>query len=228
MAQSATKHKILSLTVHVSLALSVLALGTPAPVRDSPSHQSIVLLYPVTQQKRAVPTRHVAPPVSVHSKSLGSRARSLTIHYASQPKLAPAQSLTPPALESQLPFSGGEGTSGTVGLDTAGSADGRQFSSSPCRAQVDPVEISFKPKPAYSYEARALHLEGEVLLQVVFLASRDIRFVRVTRSLGHGLDEAAVEAAKQIRFKPASCAGVPMDISATVHVNFRLSRQPPA
>jgi hypothetical protein len=40
------------------------------------------------------------------------------------------------------------------------------------RAQPDPVEILSKPTPAYSPEAQELHLEGDVLLQVVFLSKR--------------------------------------------------------
>jgi TonB family protein len=90
-----------------------------------------------------------------------------------------------------------------------------------------PVEILFKPKPAYTLEAEELHLEGEVLLNVVFLASGGMRFVRIVHGLGHGLDEAAAEAAEHIRFRPASCGGVPKDVNATVHVSFRLTgRQP--
>jgi TonB family protein len=93
------------------------------------------------------------------------------------------------------------------------------------KVETTPVEILFKPKPAYSLEAQELHLEGEVLLEVVFLANGGIRFVRVTRGLGHGLDEAATEAATQIRFKPARCAGVAMDVDATVHVSFRFTKR---
>jgi TonB family protein len=89
---------------------------------------------------------------------------------------------------------------------------------------TQPVEILFKPDPVYTQEARNLKLEGEVLLQVVFPANGgQVQVVRVARSLGHGLDEAAVRAAQQIRFKPAKRDGQPVDFPAAVHIVFQLA-----
>lgn len=91
-------------------------------------------------------------------------------------------------------------------------------------ARVDvPVEILFKPTPIYSEEARALKLEGDVLLDVEFAASGTLSVLQVVRGLGHGLDEAATTAAKQIRFKPAQSAGRPITLRTTVHIVFRLA-----
>lgn len=86
-----------------------------------------------------------------------------------------------------------------------------------------PVEIVSKPKPAYSSEARELKLEGEVLLEVVFTASGQIQVVRVVRGLGHGLDESARSAAQQIRFRPGTRGGAPIDMRGVVHIVFELS-----
>jgi len=85
------------------------------------------------------------------------------------------------------------------------------------------VEIISKPNPIYTQEARELKIEGEVLLQVVFAASGQLRVLRVERGLGHGLDEAAVRAAQQIRYKPALRDGQPYDSVATLHVRFQLA-----
>jgi TonB family protein len=90
-------------------------------------------------------------------------------------------------------------------------------------AAVQAVEILAKPNPQYSEEARKLGLEGEVLVQVVFPASGPVQVVRVTKGLGHGLDEAAVRAAEQIRFKPAMQNGQPVDFPATVHIVFQIA-----
>jgi TonB family protein len=88
---------------------------------------------------------------------------------------------------------------------------------------VQPVVILSKPDPVYSDEARRLGLEGEVLVEVVFLASGQVKVLRVTNGLGHGLDEAAVRAAQQIRFKPALQEGKPIDFPATVRIQFELA-----
>jgi len=86
-----------------------------------------------------------------------------------------------------------------------------------------PVEVVFKPTPEYTEEARALKLEGEVLLEVEFTASSHVRVLRVVHGLGHGLDEAAVRAAEHMRFKPALGRGRPIDFRTTVHIVFRLT-----
>ena len=86
-----------------------------------------------------------------------------------------------------------------------------------------PVQILFKPRPTYTPEARDLRLEGEVSLQVIFQADGTIRVVRVVRGLGHGLDEAAMQAATRVRFKPATRGGVPVDTNATIKISFELT-----
>jgi TonB family protein len=90
-------------------------------------------------------------------------------------------------------------------------------------ADVLPVLILEKPKPVYTEEARKLGLEGEVLLEVVFTASGDLRVVQVVRGLGHGLDDAAIRAAKRIRFTPATREGRAIDFQARLHIVFQLS-----
>jgi TonB family protein len=85
------------------------------------------------------------------------------------------------------------------------------------------VEITFKPQPVYTEEARSLKLEGEVLLEVMFGANGALHVNRVVRGLGHGLDEAAVGAANKMRFKPALRNGQPMDSTAVVHVLFQIA-----
>jgi TonB family protein len=90
-------------------------------------------------------------------------------------------------------------------------------------ADATPMEILFKPRPLYTAEARQLHIEGEVLLDIMFAASGQIRIVRVVRGLGHGLDEAAERAAQQIRFNPAKKDGQPYDSDAVVHIVFALA-----
>jgi len=85
------------------------------------------------------------------------------------------------------------------------------------------VEITFKPNPVYTDEARQLRLEGEVLLEVMFGANGQLHVNRMVRGLGHGLDEAAMDAANRMRFKPALRNGQPVDSTAIVHVKFQLA-----
>ncbi len=84
-------------------------------------------------------------------------------------------------------------------------------------------EILSKPVPAYTAEARHLRIEGEVLLEVVLQATGNVHVVRVVRGLGHGLDDEAMRAAAQIRFKPASRDGQPADSTVVLHIIFQLA-----
>ena len=86
-----------------------------------------------------------------------------------------------------------------------------------------PVGILEKPLPRYTKEGRSLKIEGDVVIELVFLATGQVQVSRVVQGLGHGLDEAAVQAAKQIKFKPAKRDGQPVDYSARVRIEFRLA-----
>jgi TonB family protein len=88
---------------------------------------------------------------------------------------------------------------------------------------ITPLEVIFKPTPDYSAEARALKIEGTVTLEVQFPAVGQARVLRVVHGLGHGLDEMAIRAAEQIRFKPAQSAGSPVEVTANVQIVFRLT-----
>jgi TonB family protein len=142
---------------------------------------------------------------------------------------------------------GAKGLKGTVasadfgsGIATAGNSHGgtvvtggfgseQVVHGGPKIAQADsgpataPVEITFKPQPVYTDEARNLKLEGEVLLEVTFNANGSLHVNRVVRGLGHGLDEAAINATNKMRFKPALRMGQPVDSTAVVHVLFQLA-----
>jgi TonB family protein len=91
------------------------------------------------------------------------------------------------------------------------------------KSDMAPVEIIFKPVPTYTQEARQMHLEGEVLVRVTFGATGHLRVEQVVRGLGHGLDEAALRAAEQIRFRPARRNGQAYDSTALVHIVFELA-----
>jgi|SRR5579859_4850166 len=85
------------------------------------------------------------------------------------------------------------------------------------------VDILDKPRPQYTAEGRSLRIEGDVVLDLVFLANGSVQVNRVISGLGHGLDEAAVRAAQEIKFKAAKRDGQPVDFPARVRIEFRLA-----
>jgi TonB family protein len=74
----------------------------------------------------------------------------------------------------------------------------------------------------YTEEARQAKLEGAVTLTLTFGADGKTHDVRVVKSLGLGLDEKAVEAARKWTFRPAYQDGNPVDYPTTVTMSFHL------
>ena len=122
---------------------------------------------------------------------------------------------------------GGSGGGGTVKqgvfADERPTAEAPKVRQAAAAARTLPVEILYKPKPVYTEEAKRQRIEGEVLLKVAFSASGQVEVLGVTRGMGYGLDEAAIAAARQIRFKPAQQDGHAVDSTATVHIVFELA-----
>jgi TonB family protein len=121
----------------------------------------------------------------------------------------------------------GSGKHGTV--QSTGFAD-QSVATQPTKKQVasneaptTDVAILDKPRPEYTAEGRNLKLEGDVVLDVVFLANGSVQVSRLVSGLGHGLDEAAARAAERIKFKPAMRDGQPTDFPARVRIEFRLA-----
>ena len=85
------------------------------------------------------------------------------------------------------------------------------------------VRITREPKAEYTREALRLRIQGEVHLAVVFSADGEVRVTRVVRSLGHGLDEAAADAAVRIEFQPARRAGRAVDTEEILVVRFEIA-----
>jgi len=89
--------------------------------------------------------------------------------------------------------------------------------------QSTSVEILSKPPVQYTAEARQLRIQGDVILSVTFLANGQVEVHGILRGLGHGLDQEAVRVARQIRFRPATSNGRPVDLTTRVTISFQLA-----
>jgi periplasmic protein TonB len=87
---------------------------------------------------------------------------------------------------------------------------------------VSAPSVLSKVEPEYSEEARKAKWQGTVVLAVIIDEFGHPRNVTLLRSLGLGLDQKAIEAVSQWRFKPGMKDGKPVPVMATIEVNFRL------
>ena len=117
----------------------------------------------------------------------------------------------------------GTGIVQSSGFDNHVAGSVRKVEVAASNTPTNPVEIVSKPKPLYTDEGRKLKIEGEVRLEVQFTTTGEVHVVKVLKGLGYGLDEQAVRAAEQIKFKPALHEGQPVDSTAVVHIIFELA-----
>jgi TonB family protein len=125
---------------------------------------------------------------------------------------------------------GSPGGSSHGSIQQGGFADERAVAAGPKVKQASavskttPVQILFKPEhPPYTDEGRAKKIEGDVVLEVTFTSSGEVKVLRVVHGLGYGLDESAQASARQIRFRPAQQDGQPVDSTANVRIVFALA-----
>ena len=87
---------------------------------------------------------------------------------------------------------------------------------------VSAPRLLFRVEPEYSEEARKAKWQGTVVLSIIVDETGRPNHVSVQRSLGLGLDQKAIDAVSQWRFKPGQKDGKAVPVIATVEVNFRL------
>lgn len=126
-----------------------------------------------------------------------------------------------------IPGSTGTGTQGPTGkVASAGIPAQTQVAATPKvveRVTSTDLEVLSKPPVQYTSEARQLHVQGDVVLRVTFLATGRVVVQSVVHGLGHGLDEEARRVAQQIRFRPATRNGQPVDLTTTITITFQLA-----
>ncbi len=113
----------------------------------------------------------------------------------------------------------GSGTGPGVGPGSGGGMGGGVFR---VGGGVSAPQLIHRVDPEYSEEARKAKHQGTVELYVEVEPDGTAHRIQVRRSLGLGLDEKAVEAVKQWKFRPAMKDGKPVTVGALVTVHFRL------
>ena len=84
------------------------------------------------------------------------------------------------------------------------------------------ARILKKPQPSYSIEGKKNQVTGTVILKCVFSADGTVNRIRVVQGLPYGLTEMAIEAAKKIKFIPATRDGRNVSMWMQLEYNFNL------
>jgi len=92
-------------------------------------------------------------------------------------------------------------------------------------ATTRPEIIEYTTPPLYSDEARERGIEGIVILGARVEPDGRVSTARVVRGLGAGLDQNAIVALRQWRFRPGTRAGVPVATDTEVDIAFNLRNE---
>lgn len=84
------------------------------------------------------------------------------------------------------------------------------------------ARVTAKPEPSYTEAARQAGVTGTVVLRCVFAADGTVRNILVLKGLPNGLTEKALEAARLIKFIPATVASRPVSMFIQLEYNFNL------
>ena len=88
--------------------------------------------------------------------------------------------------------------------------------------EITPPRLTEVASPFYTEEAKKKKIEGSVTLLIVVDKKGDVIDAKVVKGLGHGLDENAVVAVKEWKYKPAEKDGEPITVKMEVTVDFNL------
>jgi periplasmic protein TonB len=227
---------ILSLIVHGALGVGV------ASIEIKKSRASTAISYAETQKKKKPPEPSKVdptPPEKTPPRALARRAAPARAEAEAPP---PKAADTPAAFDG-LPDFGVSLTGGVNGTGIAlpvggGGSQREQRTIEKVVRKAAPVaaalpsdgcdEPAAKPKPisvpqpGYTDDAQAAAVEGKVRVQLTVDETGKVVDVKLIAGLGHGLDEAALAAARRATFEPALHCGKPTSATFTISMRFKL------
>jgi protein TonB len=226
-----------SLLLHAGVALAVATIH--APLRREPTKISI------QEVKRAKPTPKqpepppVVPPPSepVQPKPAAPKKAAPKAPKPTAAEPAAAASAAASVPDFGLTLGGGVGAGGIAVPAPGQAAPAAQKTTKaapktlrkvPASAEASCLEELVKPKPItipqplYPAAARADGIAGKVRVELSVDEQGQVVSARVLEGLGHGLDDAALEAARAAHFEPAMRCGKPTKTTFVIGMRFTL------
>ena len=180
---------------------------------------------------RASLQMQIVPPTVMVPKEMPKLPTEATVMVAPEVKFPISTQIGDPSSPFSKWLSDGPGGPGGMGRGCCGGigpssgphvGDGPPGVYPPGQNGVTLPEAIYSPEPSFSDEARKAKFQGIVLLMLVVGKDGRAYNIRVRQSLGMGLDEKAIEAVKNWRFRPATLKGQPVATQIGVQVDFHL------
>lgn len=87
---------------------------------------------------------------------------------------------------------------------------------------VSAPQVLHSVEPEFTQQARAANFQGSVAIQLIVDSNGNPQNIHITRPLGMGLDQKAIEAVRQYKFKPAMYQGHPVAVQIVIDIAFHL------
>jgi protein TonB len=113
----------------------------------------------------------------------------------------------------------GSGNGSGIGPGSGGNTGGGPMH---VGGSVRPPSVLSSVEPEFSEEARKAKFSGNVQVYLWVDENGNPSHVKVVRGVGMGLDEKAVEAVRQYKFRPAMQNGKPVKVDLYIDVNFQI------
>lgn len=229
---------VASLLLHAGGAFAV------ASIHEREVHEATRIRMSEAKPKKAKPPKNEppSPPPIVKAPKPAPRPAPKPAAPAPEAAPAPVAAAAPaasaaPVADFGLSMTGGVGGGGVaVPVGAANTAAPRVTKTAAPKALTKPapsnedscLEALVKPKPisvpqpVYSDKAREAGIAGKVRVELTVDESGNVVETKVIESLGYGLDEAALEAARNARFEPAMRCGKATRTTFVIGIRFSL------
>ena len=224
-----------SLFLHGSIALGVIALG------KQERRETIAISVSEAKKKPPEPAKVTEEPKPPEAKTEAPRQAKAKIAAAVKPDAPPPDAASPsrsPVLDAlpDLGLTMGNDGPGGLAIPQGGpiaAAPAASVHAPPAPKVLGPrpseecTEPLVKPRrklistPQYTAAAREAGVEGLVRVEVSVAADGSVTGARILAGLGHGLDEASLEAARRAGFDPATRCGKPVAATAVLPFRFK-------
>ena len=155
---------------------------------------------------------------SLMSRSVVSRVRTIST-FVTSPAI-PTVTRTVTTASTAWPLAASGETGGTRCV-TLGAPDCREACSRIRSGSIRTPRLVSRVEPVYPPAAKAANIQGVVILEVVIGTDGTVKEGRVLRSISL-LDQAALDAVVQWKYEPTLLNGAPVEVIATVTLNFTL------
>jgi protein TonB len=235
-----TRAQLIAIAIAGSIALHVGIAASVASIHKAPVHRGPTSIT-VHNAKKKEAKKQEKPPEPIVAKNEPVVAKRATppkpAPKAAEPKAQPAAAAAAPVAEFAMTLSNGGGSGPGIAVPTHAataaapttSATTPQVKTLVAKASADECrDPPSKPKPikvvqpAYTEKAREAQVEGRVRVELVVDENGKVASAKVLAGLGHGLDEAALAAARSSTFAAATKCGKAVSSTFVIGMRFNL------